>query len=279
MNYISNTSKKNKKNKGTISIIAIIILIVSALYIFTKIEIPGVSNVSGSIVYGVNNVCKASVGFIKNGTSYFDDVKSLQKENLALKVKINNLEYSLIDKNSLLVQNQDLKDMLEIKDGYNQLNLKFANIILRDYNNWDEQFSINIGTKDGIKYKDAVITKDGLVGYISKITKDTSIVTTILSPSSSVSAIISSVNELALIKGDFNLKQDGKLKLQYIQIDTSLSEGETIYTSGIGELYKKGIPIGKLTKIVNKKNQTDRYGLVTPFVNFDSINIVAIITN
>jgi cell shape-determining protein MreC len=62
-----------------------------------------------------------------------------------------------------------------------------------------------------------------------------------------------------------------------IPIDTELAEGEKVYTTGIGGLYKKGIPVGIIKSIKNRKNEIDRYAIVETFVNLDSLDMVGII--
>lgn len=117
------------------------------------------------------------------------------------------------------------------------------------------------------------------MGHISSVSKETSIVTTILDPNVSVGVEIASVNKNALVKGDFSLKNEGKLKLTYIPIDTEVSVSETVYTSGIGEVYPKGIPVGVIEKVINKKNEIDRYAIVKPLVDINNIKSVGIIIN
>ena len=67
------------------------------------------------------------------------------------------------------------------------------------------------------------------------------------------------------------------MRLINIPIDTELAVGETVYSSGIGELYKKGIPVGTITEIVSKKNDIDRYDIVDVFVDIESLDLVGII--
>ena len=68
------------------------------------------------------------------------------------------------------------------------------------------------------------------------------------------------------------------MKLTSIPIDYEISLGDVIYTSGIGGMYKKGIKIGNITKIVNKKNDIDRYAEVVTSTDFKSIYNVAVIS-
>lgn len=277
MNYINSSYKKPKKRNSFMCIVGIIICIAISLYLLSKINIPGISEISGNIVTGINNVFSSVAGVVKNGTSYFGNTKKLNNKIELLNSEIKQLEYSNLEKEKLEVENKDLKELLGISEKYRHFNLKYGKVIYRNYDNWNQTFTIDIGNKAGIKEGCTVVTEIGLVGYISKVSSNTSIVTTIVDPSTSVSVEISSINELALIKGDFDLKDSNKLKLTYIPIDSELSINETIYTSGIGGNYEKGIPIGVIESVTNKKNDMDRYAVIKPFADFDSIDMVGVI--
>ena len=138
---------------------------------------------------------------------------------------------------------------------------------------------ISKGNNNGIKVNQAVVAKDGLVGYISSVEEYTATVTTILDPSSSVSVKISGVNEPSILKGDLDLKSSNKLKLEFIELDASISISDILYTSGLGSLYPASIPIGKIIEIKNSKNDIDRYAIVEPNVNITTISEVGVIKN
>ena len=277
MNYMAR-KKKKQPNKAIIGIIIAIGIIVS-IYLLSIIKIPFLSVLSSKIIYGIDAALGSISGVITSGTSYFGNTKKLNEKIQALEKELEEAKISIQEINVLKTENNDLKELLNIKEQYNHFEKVYANIISRSYDNWNETFVINKGLRDGIKEKQTVISADGLVGYISKVEEKISVVTTILDPTSAVSVKISNINALALVKGDFSLKSKGQLKLINIPIDTELSIEETIYSSGIGEVYKKGIPVGTITEVVSKKNDIDRYAIVDVFVDIDSLDVVGIIIN
>ncbi|MDD2628084.1 MAG: rod shape-determining protein MreC [Clostridia bacterium] len=279
MSYLGLTKKSRKiKKKKTGPILWVIIVIILAVF-FNKVKIPGVSKLVGSITNGINNVGVTIKGISTEGFKYFGSVKKLKNENDKLEKEIGDLKYKLLEINTLGTDNENLRAKLGIKERYNHFTLVYADIIIRNYDNYIDTFIINKGTEDGVKTKQAVITEDGLLGYIAETEANTSKVVTILDPNVSVGVEIASVNKNALIKGDFKLKAEGKLKLTYIPIDTEVSVSETIYTSGIGGIYPKGIPVGIIEKVINKKNEIDRYGIIEPLVDIGNIKSVGIIIN
>ena len=64
----------------------------------------------------------------------------------------------------------------------------------------------------------------------------------------------------------------------YIPTDADLVLEDTIETSGVGEIYPKGIQIGKIKEIIESKNITDRYAIVETSVDFSKLETVLVIT-
>lgn len=278
MNNMLGTRKNRKKKNNNIFIgIIIAICIIVSIYLLSLITIPGISKFSGYITHGISSLFSTIGGFFNEETNYFGNVKRLNDEVNKLRADIELKNYDLMEKSVIEKENNDLRALLKIDEKYSHFKKEYANVIYRSYDNWNETFVINKGKKDGISIKQTVITSEGLVGYISETTDHTSIVTTILDPTTSVSVEISSINSLALTKGDFSLKGSEQMKLVNIPIDAEVSTSETIYTSGIGEVYKKGIPVGIISKIVNKKNEIDRYAVIDTLVEFSSLDMVAVI--
>lgn len=277
MSYLGITKRKKQRKKNGAKTLFSIAIVVILIVFFSMVKVPGISKISDSILSVVFTVSKSVKGILTEGFSYFGSIKELNNENKKLKEDIGDLKYKLLETSTLESDNESLRVKLEIKERFNHFKLKYADIILRNYDSWNETFTINKGSEDGLKEKQAVITEDGLVGYIAKTNKKTSVVKTILSPSVAIGVDIASVNKNALAKGDFSLKDEGKLKLTYIPIDTEISVSEIIYTSGIGGVYPKGIPVGTILKVVNKKNDIDRYAIVEPLANINETKSVAVI--
>ena len=278
MNYMRDAKqrRKEKKNKLLIGIITCVCVIIS-IYLLAILKVPFMTKVSSAVVGFVDGVTGTIVGVFKDGTSFFGNTKKLNKKIEELEEELAKAKQLQVELDALEVENEDLRELLKIEENYSHFEKVYANIVSRNYETWNETFVINKGSKDGIEKRQTVIAEQGLVGYISEVNETTSVVTTILEPGTSVSVQISNINKLALIKGEYNLTGSHTVKLVNIPIDTELAEGEKVYTTGIGGLYKKGIPVGIIKSIKNRKNEIDRYAIVETFVNLDSLDMVGII--
>ena len=65
----------------------------------------------------------------------------------------------------------------------------------------------------------------------------------------------------------------------YIPMDATVSQGDTIETSGLGGIYQKGIYIGTVEKVENTTDLTNRYAMVSVAVDFNKLETVLVITN
>ena len=122
-----------------------------------------------------------------------------------------------------------------------------------------------------------VIAAEGLVGYVISVTDSTAKVQTIIDSSSSTSALLSTSRDSIVCKGVLN--DDTQLKAMYIPTDATVSQGDTIETSGLGGIYQKGIYIGTISSVENTTDLTNRYALVSVAVDFSKLETVLVITN
>ena len=151
-------------------------------------------------------------------------------------------------------------------------NLGYIN---KDVSNYSSTLVLNVGTNDGIKENMTVIADKGLVGHVISVSDNTCKVQVIIDSASTVSSSISTTQESIICKG--TLENDQILRATYIPTGAELIQGDSVYTSGIGGIYPKGIIIGTIKEIVTTSNITDRYAIVEPAVDFSKIDTVLII--
>lgn len=281
MNYSYDFYDKKKidAKKIIFTIFLVVIVIILVAFFFRKSNNRFVAEVSNVISKPVQVLFNFTVNTKNSIASYFSNKKKIVAENEDLKNQINELKYQLVESQKIEDENISLKQMLEIKKAYQHFNLVTGKIIYREHDNWSQTFKIDVGENDGIKVDQAVISTDGLVGYISKVEENTSVVTTILDPATSVSVTTSTLNEPAILKGDLELKSENKLKLDFIQLNASVSISDVVYTSGLGLIYPSSIPVGKVVEIVNLKSDINRYAIIEPNVNIKTIKEVGVIIN
>ena len=259
---------KNSKT-GTIGIcITVIVLII--IIILSNIGTERMNIMKNGITKIFMPAQNAFV-FVKNkitgNEQEISDIEQLKQENKQLREE-RELEI-------LKSENNTLKEYLELKNKYGNYNTIPAYLIEKTYSNYEKIIVINVGTKEGIKVNMPVISESGLVGHIISVTENTAKVQVILDTASNVSTEISTSNQSVLIKGIQG--NNTQVKATNIPAETTLMPGDTVFTSGLGGIYPKGILIGTIKEVINTKNEMDRYAYIDAVTNFDKLSTVLVI--
>jgi len=266
-----------KKGTGIVGIVITIIILILLVFL-SNVSIENLSyieTVATNLVMPIQN----GLTFIKNkiagNNTFFSDINNLKTENEELKETNKELEEALRELEIIKAENKDLKEQLNLTEKYSEYESIPASIINRDVTNYSSVFIISVGKVDGIEVNMPVISDKGLVGHVIAVDQNTSKVQTIIDTSSTITALISTSRDAIICKG--TLEGKGILKATYIPTEVTLVGGDLVETSGMGGIYPKGIQIGKISKIINTKNVTDRYALIETTVDFDKIETVLVI--
>ncbi len=119
---------------------------------------------------------------------------------------------------------------------------KIGRVIERDLYNFYNEIVINLGSKDGIKEKDAVINDEGLIGIVYKVMENYS----------TVKLLTGNYNVSVRINDTYGNLNKGRVTL--LDKYSNINESDKIYTSGYSSIIKD-IYIGTITKVsLDKEN-------------------------
>jgi rod shape-determining protein MreC len=136
--------------------------------------------------------------------------------------------------------------------------LKLANVILRDPANWWRTVQINLGSRDNIRVNLPVLTPEGLVGRVASVSFNRSQIVLLGDPNCKVAALVENEARDTGILESAGPLEGSLLNLVYLSKDASLKPGQNVVTSGLGGLFPKGIPIGRIVD-----SRQIEYGLST----------------
>jgi rod shape-determining protein MreC len=219
---------------------------------------------------------KGFVTLSKRGFSGLVDeyllIVDAKKENQELTEKINWLSQKIDELGEIQRENLRLRTLLEFGEG-NISTKKLAQVIGRDSTSDHKVLRINKGSKDGIREKLPVINSKGLVGYIIRTTKNYSDVLSILDQNNRVDAVVARTRSHGIIEG----YSDDRLSMKYVNRTEPLVLDDTVFTSGLSEIYPKGLLIGKVTLIERESFGTTQLVQVTPMVDFSKLEEVIVL--
>ena len=177
------------------------------------------------------------------------------------------------------------KDIEKIKKELNIDNLiidsskKYASIKYRYDSNWFNTITINKGSIHNIKKGSAVLSNNTLIGYVSYVNKNTSIVSLITSNNDNyISAKVNiNGNDYYGIIKKYNIIKN-ELYLENVIGDIN-PNNEDVVTSGLTLNMPSGIYIGKIKEIIKDKYNLSNTIIVEPGTNYNDIKIVEVISN
>lgn len=209
--------------------------------------------------------------------NFITDMKELKEENLELSQKVDILSGENRELESFRTENQRLRELLELKQSDNSEQMIGCEIIAKEPGNWFNIFTVDKGENHGISVNDVVVTAKGLVGRVSETGPVSAKVVAIIDDNSSVGAIVTRTQDIAIVDGELSLSDDGLCRLNYVTSGAKLSQGDIIETSGLGGVYPKGILIGTVTEIKENSSGVSSYAIVKPAVDFERIREVLVI--
>lgn len=213
----------------------------------------------------------------------FSDVNHLQdtfEENKRLKAELDGISQLRADLTTIEEENKKLKEELDMQATLTEYNLISGTVIARNPDMWIDQIIIDRGSSDGLVSGMSVMSNYGLVGRVTEVSPTSSKVTLLTTNDeaavlSSAEIILEDETIFGVINGfDTN---SGLLIMEQITSTTTIEEGTSVVTSGLGGLVPRGLLVGEVVSVT-----LDRHGLgqrvyIKPAADFEDIRFVTII--
>jgi rod shape-determining protein MreC len=255
----------------------LIIVVVAVVCVFIFLNLPSrfSSGVRVAVVQAVSPLVKierAFFDFFANVRGVWDTRRSLKRENLLLKKKVKSLSSELFSLRALKNENERFRRLLAFKNS-SAYALMPAQIIGRDTIHWYSSVIIDKGLADGVSPGMAVLCEEGLVGRVIEAGASTSKILLIVDRRSRVGGMIERTREMGIVEGtSFNT-----CRLDYMPRQSQARPGDEVITSGLGEIYPKGLHIGKIAKVNEDEYGFYKYADVLPGVDFAKLEEVLVL--
>ncbi len=197
-------------------------------------------------------------GYFRNQKKLLEENESLKKENAELK--------KLESRNMLLKnQNDNLYGYLGLKRERTDFELVNAQIIARTSSNYTSSFVIDKGTFHGVKEDMPIIDSDGnLLGVTVSADATSTKCLSVLSYDVNVGVYDERTGNTGVMSGDFDAFSSGKCMIKGLVSQTDIKEGDGILTSGLGDVYPRGLTVGKVESIIPDMNSYTLSAVVVP---------------
>jgi rod shape-determining protein MreC len=210
---------------------------------------------------GVANVWADYIGLLH----VRDENKRLQEE--LDKFKETNIKYR-----EAVATNVRLSKLLQIKDSLPPPTLT-AQIVGRDPSLWFRTIIIDRGSSEGVEKGMPVVTVEGVVGQILDTSPNYSKVLLANDPNSAIDVLVQKNRVQSILKGNGSTG----FNLLYVLKNADVEKGDAIVTSGLGDIFPKGLPVGKVSEATKSKRGMFQQIDVEPSVDFSQLEYLIII--
>jgi len=207
-------------------------------------------------------------------TGLYLNLLDIKKENRILKEDLSKLKSELNQKEELRLENERLKKLLEFQQRAPN-SLLSAQVIAVDLM-WGEYRSVQInkGIKHGLKKGMAVVTHEGVVGYLLNANKSFSTVLLLTDRNAVIDTLVQRTRARGIVEG---LGQDLS-QLKYLQRTDDVQNNDLVVTSGLDGVFPKGLPVGVVTKVVKQQFGVTQTVELSPVVNTSRLEEVFVVT-
>lgn len=251
------------KNKTLLSFFIFIISVFVLASIIPLLQLPSLEIAKYPL--GLLNLVKREIGGI-----VFYHYNMVQNERF--KKNIETLKQRLNHANEIYLENMRLKGLLLFKQ-QSQYKLVAARVIGRSPDNWSAMVIIDKGKDCGIKRGMVAITPLGLIGRVIEAAGSTAKIMLINDPNFSVSSIVQRSRQEGLVSGTLG----GALMMKYLPDEADIKVSDAILTSGLTQMYPKGLLVGSVTEVREEFSGLTRYALIKPAADLSNCEEVLVI--
>lgn len=209
---------------------------------------------------------------VSNFINHYIAIVNTSKENAELVGKVAVLENQIFELSEVQKENERLKQLLQFGKEIPREKV-LAQVTGWDSSNEFKVLRINKGQDDGLKVMSPVITINGLVGYVYRLSSNYSDILTILDQNNRVDAIVSRTRSHGIVEGISSFK----CRLKHVVRTENIEDGDEVVTAGLGNIYPKGIKIGIVSNVDKENFGMTQEIEITPAVDFHRLEEVVVL--
>lgn len=216
----------------------------------------GIKSVAREAVAPLQELVGGGWSSVREGAASVRGYKGLLAENQKLSQQVTELQARVTQLQNLELENGELRRQLGFSREARR-SLIACEIIGRDPDGWWQTLRLNKGGADGIATNLPVIAVDGLIGKVIRVSPHTADVLLLADPACQVSARIQRTGAFGILSGR-GPNWQGKVvcRLEYLNKNVEIVEGDELVTSGLGGVFPSGLILGSIDRIY-----ADRSGL------------------
>ncbi|MEK5239293.1 rod shape-determining protein MreC [Paenibacillus sp. FSL L8-0470] len=268
----------NNKRLFILLITLVMFIVVMGFSLGTRKSLSWPENFLRDTTGFVQNLFYKPAGYVAGLFQDIRELSELAEENKRLKILAAQYTIDKANYNFVKARNESLQKDLHFTNAQKELykyNYNTAQVLSLTTEPSNSTLVIDLGSSDGMKPNMSVISVDGLVGVISKVSNFTSTVKLMTmmdvnDPNSQPPIAATAIGKEGKTFGMIESydQETGMLKMNKIPQGDPIAEKDTIVTSGIGRLYPQGLTIGTVMSVEEGQFGLTSTAIIKPSAEF-----------
>ena len=195
------------------------------------------------------NASAAVVDGVVSGWNSWAELRNVASENETLRARLRLAELKLLSERAAVEENVRLRVFLDLKPRLPMTTL-LADVVARNASPWFKTISINKGSAQGVSVGATVLSPAGVLGRVVAVSANIATVQLLVDKDSGA-AVITERGRVDGIVSGYQDEQDGSplLLMKYVSSLAAVEPGEIIVTSGLDQLFEKGLVVGTVLRV------------------------------
>ena len=265
----------NSKVRVVLLLAVVLVVAFALLSSLTDFDLPqkAVKGVLAPIRSGFQTLTRQAEQYY----NYMFRYEALAAENAQLRARIAELEEDARSVDALERENKRLEELLGLSQARQDFVKLDSYVIGSSSVDWTSTLTIDRGAIDGIEVGMCAITANGeVVGLITEVGHNYSIVKTVLDSSLEISGTIASSGYNGIVTGAYITGQEGMLRMDYLPSSSIIRNRDQVVTSG-STVYPRDLILGYVVDAGYEETGVAKFALLEPAVELGSLEQIFVL--
>ena len=267
-----------KKSKYII-VLFVIVLVVSVLLVMTKSST--VVTKAGDGISLIDRIVQKPFQWLESTKSDLGNLTRAYNENETLKKEFYQMEKEKNEADRLKEENEQLRQLLDMKSKLNATKLIAADVIMRTPATWKQELTVNVGSQQGVTTSMLVVSGGGLVGSVENVEDNSTVVNLLTNAENTEKISVKIQHGSSSIYGIITGYDKEKELLKISQLNSSgdISQGDKVVTGGLGNFNATDISVGEVVSVTHSTDYLTREVMVKMHADPMNLKVVELVGN
>ena len=218
----------------------------------------------------IQSLIEGSVDGVTGLWSDYFYLVGVRQENRKLKIENRKMQRELSERSEDIFENQRLRSLLQMQRKTPRVNYVVGEVISISPNPLFRSIRINQGSSDGLVEGLAVINQAGVVGRVKAVTSEYADIILLVDVNNSLDIVVQRTRARARVRGSGDDRFMG-IQVERLARTAKVEPGDVLVTSGVGDRFPTGIPVGQVTSVQKSKFGLYQEVTVEPTVDFGQL--------